>query len=76
MPVPTPNLDDRTFEDLMAAARQKLAGISHDQWTDLSPGDPGIVLLELFGVPDRDDDLPAESAARKSVRGAAQPDGH
>ena len=48
MPLPMPNLDDRTFEDLMAAARQKLAGISHDQWTDLSPGDPGIVLLELF----------------------------
>ena len=48
MPLPLPNLDDRTFDDLIAAARLKIAQTTHDQWTDLSPGDPGTVLLELF----------------------------
>ncbi len=47
MPLRTPNLDDRTFDQLLAEAqaivRRKGAG-----WTDLSPSDPGMVLLELF----------------------------
>ncbi len=47
MTLPMPNLDDRSFEQLMAEARQQIAHSCPD-WTDLSPGDPGIVLLELF----------------------------
>jgi hypothetical protein len=47
MPLPSPNLDDRTFNQLMEEARRHIAQLS-PQWTDLSPGDPGIVLLELF----------------------------
>ncbi|MCA9940289.1 MAG: baseplate J/gp47 family protein [Anaerolineales bacterium] len=47
MSLKSPNLDDRTFDQLKADAlrlvRQKDIG-----WTDLSPSDPGIVLLELF----------------------------
>jgi predicted phage baseplate assembly protein len=42
-----PNLDDRTFEQLMAEARLQV-GRSAPDWTDLSDGDPGIVMLELF----------------------------
>lgn len=47
MPLPVPQLDDRTFEQLVAAARQRITQTSTD-WTDLSPSDPGIVLLEVF----------------------------
>ncbi len=47
MPLPTPNLDDRSFADLVDEAqriiRQRAPG-----WTDLTPSDPGIVLVELF----------------------------
>lgn len=47
MSLPTINLDDRRFDDLVEAAhrqiRQHCAG-----WTDLSAGDPGVVLLEVF----------------------------
>ncbi len=47
MPITPPNLDDRTFEDLVEEARQRIAQ-SCPQWTDLSPGDPGVTLLEAF----------------------------
>ena len=47
MPLPSPNLDDRTFEQLVDQARRRIRRTCPD-WTDLSPGDPGIVLLELF----------------------------
>lgn len=47
MPIPSPNLDDRTFQQLLDEAKlivqQKSPG-----WTDLSPSDPGTVLLEAF----------------------------
>ncbi len=47
MPLQPPNLDDRTFEDLMAEAIQQIRQ-SCPAWTDLSANDPGIVLLEVF----------------------------
>ncbi len=47
MPLPTPNLDDRNFNQLMDEARRQIAQ-SSPNWTDLSPSDPGVVLLELF----------------------------
>ena len=47
MPIPSPNLDDRNFADLVEEARRLIAQKSPN-WTDLSPGDPGIVLVELF----------------------------
>ena len=47
MPLPLPDLDDRTFEELLAEARRQIARSAPD-WTDLSAGDPGMVLLELF----------------------------
>lgn len=47
MPLTPINLDDRDFEQLMSDAKEKILQ-SGSQWTDLSPGDPGTVLLELF----------------------------
>ncbi len=47
MPLPSPNLDDRDFSQLVEEARRQIAQSCPD-WTDLSPSDPGIVLLELF----------------------------
>jgi hypothetical protein len=45
--LPVPNLDDRTFLDLVAEARER---ISHScpTWTDLSVHDPGMALVEAF----------------------------
>lgn len=47
MPLPVPNLDDRDFAQLLAEARAQIPAHC-PEWTDLSPSDPGIVLLELF----------------------------
>jgi hypothetical protein len=45
--IPTPNLDDRTWDELVKDARAYLDG-RVEGWTDFSPGDPGMVLVELF----------------------------
>jgi hypothetical protein len=47
MPLPTPRLDDRSFQDLVD---EGITVIARDcpVWTDHSSGDPGIVLLEAF----------------------------
>jgi len=47
MPLVTPNLDDRNFEALRQGAIDKVKS-SCSGWTDLSPSDPGTVLLEAF----------------------------
>lgn len=47
MPIPLPNLDDYTFDDLTDEARS-LIPVLHPAWTDHNPGDPGIVLIELL----------------------------
>lgn len=47
MSLTSPNLDDRTFEQLVLDARARVTA-SCPEWTDLSPHDPGVVLLELF----------------------------
>jgi hypothetical protein len=47
MALTSPNLDDRTFEQLLDDARRHVQRAC-PSWTDLSPGDPGMVLLELF----------------------------
>ena len=47
MPLPVPNLDDRDYARLLADAKALIPAHS-PEWTDLSPGDPGITLLELF----------------------------
>lgn len=47
MALPPLNLDDRDFQMLVEEARLTIARTC-PSWTDLSPGDPGMVLLELF----------------------------
>ncbi len=47
MPIPIPNLDDRTFDQLAAEARS-LIPKNFPAWTDLNSSDPGTTLLELF----------------------------
>jgi len=47
MTLPIPNLDDRDFNQLLDEARRQIIQ-SSPGWTDLSPSDPGMVLLELF----------------------------
>lgn len=47
MGVPVPNLDDRSFTDLVAEATERMRQMDPD-WTDLSVHDPGIVLVEAF----------------------------
>ena len=47
MPIPLPRLDDRRFDDLVRD------GIAHARetcptWTDFTPGDPGVTLIEVF----------------------------
>lgn len=47
MPLPLPDLDDRTFADLMDEVRA-LIPTYDPAWTDHNPSDPGITLIELF----------------------------
>lgn len=47
MPLESPNLDDRSWQQLVESATARIRQDAPD-WTDLSPSDPGIVLLELF----------------------------
>ncbi|MGH9756010.1 MAG: putative baseplate assembly protein [Blastocatellia bacterium] len=47
MPIEAPNLDDRDFQQLLAEATGVIRKYS-PQWTDLSPSDPGMILLEAF----------------------------
>lgn len=47
MPIKLPNLDDRTFDDLVAEGRS-LIHVYAPEWTDHNESDPGITLIELF----------------------------
>jgi hypothetical protein len=47
MPLPTPQLDDRSFSELVATLREQIPGYSR-AWTDFNPSDMGITLLELW----------------------------
>jgi hypothetical protein len=47
MPIPLPNLDDRTYAELAAEARALIPSL-HPGWTNHNPSDPGIVLVELL----------------------------
>lgn len=47
MSLPVPNLDDRTFAELVSQARQRVVETC-PTWTDLSASDPGTTLVEVF----------------------------
>jgi predicted phage baseplate assembly protein len=47
MPLPTPNLDDRRFQDLVDEAKRRVQ--QHcPEWTDHNVSDPGVTLIETF----------------------------
>lgn len=45
MALQTTNIDDRTYDQLVAVLRKQ---IPISEWTDHNPSDPGIILLELL----------------------------
>ena len=47
MSLPIPNLDDRTFDDLVAEGIAMIP-IHAPEWTNHNPSDPGITLVELL----------------------------
>ena len=47
MPLKVPNLDDRTYTDLVAEALAMLPRYA-PEWTNYNPSDPGITLIELL----------------------------
>ncbi|MFJ4972817.1 MULTISPECIES: putative baseplate assembly protein [unclassified Streptomyces] len=47
--LPTPDLDDRRFQDLMDEARRLIARRC-PEWTDHNPSDPGSTLVEAFAM--------------------------
>ena len=47
MPLRVPNLDDRTFDDLVDEALAMLPRYA-PAWTNHNPSDPGITLIELL----------------------------
>src|ERR1044071_2212541 len=48
MPINLPNLDDRTYDDLIREARSLIPAYTPDEWTNHNASDPGITLIELF----------------------------
>ncbi|XOZ34497.1 baseplate J/gp47 family protein [Halomonadaceae bacterium KBTZ08] len=47
MSLQAPKLDDRAFHDLVAEAR-RIVQERCPEWTDMTPGEPGTTLLELY----------------------------
>jgi predicted phage baseplate assembly protein len=47
MPLVAPNLDTRTFEQIVAEVRRRIPTFT-PEWTDLNDSDPGITLAQLF----------------------------
>ena len=47
MPLQLPNLDDRTYQDLVEEALGMIPTLA-PEWTNYNPSDPGITLIELF----------------------------
>ena len=47
MALPDINLDNRTFEQLVAEAKRRIPGYT-PEWTDLNESDPGMTLVQLF----------------------------
>src|SRR4051812_22009638 len=47
MPLPTTNLDDRRFQDIVDQAKGLIPQYC-PEWTDHNVSDPGVTLIELF----------------------------
>ena len=47
MSLPSPNLDNRTFQEIVDDAKRQI-GRRCPEWTDHNVSDPGVTLIELF----------------------------
>ena len=47
MSLPSPSLDDRSFQDLVDEAKRRIPDMV-PEWTDHNVSDPGVALIELF----------------------------
>src|SRR5205823_8226488 len=47
MPLVTPRLDDRRFQDIVDEAKSRIPRYC-PEWTDHNVSDPGVALIELF----------------------------
>lgn len=47
MVLPAPNLDSRTFQDLMDEAKERIPRYA-PEWTNFNPSDPGMALVQLY----------------------------
>ncbi|MFW6600008.1 putative baseplate assembly protein [Propionibacteriaceae bacterium Y2011] len=47
MSLPTPNLDDRQFQDIVDEAKRRLQRLC-PEWSDHNVSDPGVAVIELF----------------------------
>ena len=47
MPLITPRLDDRRFQDIVDEAKSRIPRYC-PEWTDHNVSDPGVALIELF----------------------------
>jgi predicted phage baseplate assembly protein len=47
MSLPSPNLDDRKFQDIVDDVKRQI-GLRCPEWTDHNVSDPGVTLVELF----------------------------
>src|ERR1700712_2917248 len=47
MPLPAPNLDDRSFQDIVDEAKRLIPRFC-PEWTNHNVADPGVALIELF----------------------------
>src|SRR6187431_978221 len=47
MPLPSPQLDDRRFQDIVDQAKSLIPQYC-PEWTDHNVSDPGVALVELF----------------------------
>lgn len=47
MPIPTPNLDNRKFQDIVDHAKRLIPHYC-PEWTDHNVSDPGVAIIELF----------------------------
>ena len=47
MPLVAPNLDTRTFDQILAEVRRRIPTFT-PEWTDLNDSDPGMTLAQLF----------------------------
>ena len=47
MSLPSPSLDDRTFQQLVDEAKRRIPELA-PEWTDHNVSDPGVAMIELF----------------------------